>query len=93
MLLKDQGPTTRGIQTMRQEMLDSLNRRFAKVEDVPCVVLATLLDPRYKHHAFTSDHTLTKAKEWLIEEMQDMGEPSETEVQMSGQTEAQETEV
>lgn len=50
---------------MWQEMLESLNRCFAKVEDV----LAYLLVPRYKHHAFTSEHTPTKAKNWLIEEM------------------------
>ncbi|ROL48093.1 hypothetical protein DPX16_2675 [Anabarilius grahami] len=53
---------------MRQEMLESLTRRFAKVEEVKCAVLACLLDPRYKAHAFSSDTTLLNAKVWLEEE-------------------------
>ncbi|XP_056100506.1 zinc finger BED domain-containing protein 4-like [Rhinichthys klamathensis goyatoka] len=68
MLLSSQGPSSRGIKTMRQEMLESLTRRFAKVEEVKCAVLACLLDPRYKAHAFSSDTTLLHAKDWLKEE-------------------------
>ncbi len=43
MLLSSQGPSSHGIKTMRQEMLESLTRRFAKVEVVKCAVLAGLL--------------------------------------------------
>lgn len=46
MLLSSQGPSSHGIKTMRQEMLESLTRRFAKVEEVKCAILACLLDPR-----------------------------------------------
>ncbi|RXN04217.1 hypothetical protein ROHU_013062 [Labeo rohita] len=46
MLLRSQGPSSHGIKTMRQEMLESLTRRFAKVEEVKCAVLACHLDPR-----------------------------------------------
>ncbi|KAM8884299.1 pogo transposable element with ZNF domain isoform 5-T5 [Synchiropus picturatus] len=37
MLLKNEELSSLGIQSMRQEMLESLNRRYAKVEDVPYV--------------------------------------------------------
>jgi len=61
MLLSSQGPSSHGIKTMRQEMLESLTRRFAKVE-VKYIVLACLLDPRYKAHAFSSDTTPLNCK-------------------------------
>ncbi len=72
MLLSSQGPSSHGIKTMRQEMLESLTRRFAKVEEVKCAVLACLLDPKYKAHAFSSDTTLSNAKEWLKEETESL---------------------
>uniref|UniRef100_UPI00358FB429 uncharacterized protein n=2 Tax=Myxine glutinosa TaxID=7769 RepID=UPI00358FB429 len=68
-LLQAEGPSTRGIKTLRQTMLESLNKRFSKIEETKCLVLASLLDPRYKRHAFSSDGTLNKAKEWLKEEV------------------------
>ncbi len=43
MLLSSQGPSSHGIKTMRQETMESLTRRFAKVEVVKCAVLACLL--------------------------------------------------
>lgn len=49
-------------------MLDSLTRRFSKAEDTNSLVLATVLDPRYKDKAFTSAETVEKAKDWLKEE-------------------------
>lgn len=67
MVLQAEGPTTRGIKTLRETMLQSLDRRFAKMEETKCLVLATLLDPRYKGHVFAVD-TLSKAKTWLQEE-------------------------
>lgn len=67
MVLQAEGPTTRGIKTLRETMFQSLDRRFAKMEETKCLVLATLLDPRYKGHVFAVD-TLSKAKTWLQEE-------------------------
>ncbi|XP_077340549.1 zinc finger BED domain-containing protein 4-like [Lithobates pipiens] len=67
MVLQAEGHTTRGIQTLRETMWQSMERRFTKIEDTKCLVLATLLDPRYKAHVFASD-TLSKAKTWLREE-------------------------
>lgn len=68
LLQDDEGPSTKGIRTLRQAMRESLDKRFSKVEDTKTVVLACLLDPRYKSHAFSSATTLSKAKEWLKEE-------------------------
>lgn len=64
--LQDSG-TTSGIKTLRETMLQSLERRFAKMEETKCLLLATLLDPRYKGNIFAVD-TLSKAKTWLPEE-------------------------
>ncbi len=79
MLLSSQGPSSHGIKTMRQEMLESLTRRFAKVEEVKCAVLACLLDPRYKAHAFSSDTTLSNAKGWLKEETESLQQDTQCE--------------
>lgn len=57
MLLRDEGPTTVGIKTLRQVMRESLTKRFAKLEETKSVILACLLDPRYKNHAFSSEDT------------------------------------
>uniref|UniRef100_UPI00358DF1F0 zinc finger BED domain-containing protein 4-like n=1 Tax=Myxine glutinosa TaxID=7769 RepID=UPI00358DF1F0 len=67
-LLQSQRPNTRGIRTLRSTMLLSLTKRFAKVEETKAVVLACLLDPRFKERPFSSDMVLSKAKEWLGEE-------------------------
>ncbi|XP_041946911.1 LOW QUALITY PROTEIN: zinc finger BED domain-containing protein 4-like [Alosa sapidissima] len=67
MILQTEGPNTIGIKTLRDSMLQSLQRRFQKMEDPQCLVLATLLDPRYKGHVF-SEGTLHKAKRWIKEE-------------------------
>lgn len=48
---------------MWKTMLDSLTRQFSKAEDTKCLVLATVLDPRYKDKAFTSAETVEKAKD------------------------------
>ncbi|XP_030282405.1 zinc finger BED domain-containing protein 4-like [Sparus aurata] len=68
LLQDDDGPSTKGIRTLRQAMRESLDKRFSKVEDTKTVVLACLLDPRFKSHVFSSATTLSKAKGWLKEE-------------------------
>lgn len=68
LLQDDKGPSTKNIRTLRQAMRESQDKRFSKVEDTKTVVLACLLDPRYKSHAFSSATTLSKAKGWLKEE-------------------------
>ncbi|XP_056144388.1 zinc finger BED domain-containing protein 4-like [Lampris incognitus] len=68
LLQDDEGPSTKGIRTLRQAMRESLDKRFSKVEDTKTVVLTRLLDPCYKSHAFSFATTLSKAKGWLKEE-------------------------
>lgn len=70
MLLEDKGPSTQGIGMLRELMRESLTKRFSKLEDSKVVVLACLLDPRYKSHAFCCASTLNKAKEWLKEDVE-----------------------
>uniref|UniRef100_A0A8C1F800 BED-type domain-containing protein n=2 Tax=Cyprinus carpio TaxID=7962 RepID=A0A8C1F800_CYPCA len=65
--LETQGPETRGIQTLRKVMLDSLIRRFSKIAESKEAVLACVLDPRYKQRPL-SDSTTKKAKTWLEKE-------------------------
>ena len=43
-----------GVRSMKKEMLTSLKRRFADMEDKEELVLATILDPRYKHKFFNN---------------------------------------
>lgn len=67
MMLQQEGPSSAGIKTLRKTMLDSLTKRFSKAEDTKNLVLATVLDPRYKSKAFTSAETVEKAREWVKE--------------------------
>lgn len=76
LMLQQEGSSTQGIKTLRKTMLDSLTRRFSKAEETKCLVLATVLDPRYKSYAFTSGTALEKAKEWLKEESDLLRKPN-----------------
>ncbi|XP_073726190.1 zinc finger BED domain-containing protein 4-like [Misgurnus anguillicaudatus] len=64
MLLEVEGAKARGIKTLRDTMLDSLKARFQNAEKNKCLVLATLLDPRYRGHALAPG-TLSTAKDWI----------------------------
>lgn len=67
MLLEVEGAKARGIKTLRDTMLDSLKARFENADNTKCLVLATLLDPRYKGHALAPG-TLSTAKDWIKDE-------------------------
>jgi hypothetical protein len=95
MLLEDEGPRTTGIKTLRQGMKESLIKRFAKLEETKHVVLACLLDPRYKDNAFSSDNTIEKAKQWLKDEVESASaeahdEETAQEVDVAQEAEAEE---
>ena len=77
-LLESEGPTTRGIQTMRKAMLNSLQKRFSKVMGSKEVVLSCVLDPRYKERPLVPE-MLTKVKTWLKEAMETSPPDSATE--------------
>ena len=43
----------KGVQTMKSEMLASLKRMFSDTEKNKCLVIATLIDPRFKDKFFS----------------------------------------
>ncbi|CAB4065058.1 unnamed protein product [Lepeophtheirus salmonis] len=57
-LLESEGPTTRSIQTM----LNSLQKMFSKVKDSKEVVLACVLDPRYKERPLVPEMLTKESK-------------------------------
>ena len=57
-----------GVRSMKNKMLDSLHSRFDDIEDKDFLVLATLLDPRYKDKFFTSGSTRQFGKRLLLNE-------------------------
>lgn len=57
MILKAEGPKTKGMKTPRDTMLNSLETRFEKAEKTKCLVLTPLLDPRYKGTCLSTGHT------------------------------------
>lgn len=67
-LLDRKHTMSEGITTMRKDMLASLNKRFAYTKDNRKIVLATILDPRFKNLAFDDGDLAATAKQWLKEE-------------------------
>ena len=67
-----------GVQTMKHEMLLSLNRRYLEVETIEHLVLSTLLDPCFKDKCFSSITNHTRAKSILEEKVKALEGSSET---------------
>ncbi|KAJ8375508.1 hypothetical protein SKAU_G00060880 [Synaphobranchus kaupii] len=86
-VLESQGPTSRGIQTLREIMLESMDRRFSKMEGTKEVVLACILDPRYKDRPLLQE-TVNKAKTWLKEESEKVAQATTTAPATTGSTTA-----
>ena len=59
----------RGIQTMKEQMIHSLNSRFAGIEDNQLLSVATLTDPRFKDRFFGSNIVKASAKDMLQKEL------------------------
>ncbi len=66
-LLETEGPSSKGIKTLRNTMLESLGKRFSNVQEAEEAALACLLNPRYKERPL-SPETLAQDKAWLSEE-------------------------
>ena len=60
-----------GIQTMKTEMLTSLERRFDDIEESELLLIATCLDPRFKDKFFSSDAKRV-ARKCVIDNIMDM---------------------
>ncbi len=54
-VLSREQDSDQGIRTMKNTLLEVLNRRFKDVEKEPIYSIATLLDPRYKDRHFDGD--------------------------------------
>ena len=70
-----------GVRTMKNEMLCSLNQRFCDIGDNQHLVLASLLDPRFKNRFFDGAEQQVKAKEIMLEEVRKLSDRSVIEVQ------------
>ena len=64
--LEDHDEADRGVQTMKEQMLTSLNRCYRNIETNEAVVLATpLLDPYFKDRCFSSSGDRARANDML----------------------------
>lgn len=61
-----QGLEDSGVGTVKQQILQSLEERFGDVEDSPLLLVATILDPRYKVKMFSSHEVCQKAKDEVL---------------------------
>ena len=57
-----------GMHRMKAEMLRSIDRRFADVEEKEVLVLATIMDPRFKDKFFSSVVSRQNTKKMLLDE-------------------------
>jgi len=55
-----------GLQTMKKEITNDMNTRFADVAAQPLYAVATLVDPRYRGKLFSQSEFAT-AKRWLVD--------------------------
>lgn len=63
-----------GVKTTKRQLLQSLKSRFGDIESCKHYVLATILDPRYKHRCFSSASKASAASETLTRECQNFHE-------------------
>ena len=65
-----------GVCTMKAEMLASLNRRYAGIEKNELLVIATVLDPRFKDKFFTSSTDRVNAIDLIKSKITDSDNPA-----------------
>ncbi|KAK7881953.1 hypothetical protein WMY93_028127 [Mugilogobius chulae] len=66
-ILEAECAVAKGTAQFREAMLRGLEQKYGDLEEVKVLVLATLLDPRYKCNALSEDVLITAPK-WLCEE-------------------------
>ena len=74
-----------GARKMNREMLRSLDQRFHDIEERQHLLLASLLDPRFKDRFFNGPEQRRKAKEMLLEELEKVSDSAVIEVQDLGE--------
>ena len=70
--LEDHDEADRGVRTMKEQMLTSLNRHYRNIETNEAVALATLLDPCFKDRCFSSSGDCARAKDMLCEKVEEL---------------------
>lgn len=68
----------RGVQTMKGEMLASLNRRLGNIETNETLLLSTLLDPRFKDKFFQKPSTGVSARAILEQKVNALAKNRDT---------------
>ena len=63
-----------GVRTMKNEMLSSLNQRLCDIGDNQHLILASLLDPRFKNRFLDGAEQQAKAKKMMLEEVRKLSE-------------------
>ena len=63
-----------GVRTMKNEMLSSLNQRLCDIGDNQHLLLASLLDPRFKNRFLDGAEQQAKAKKMMLEEVRKLSE-------------------
>ena len=66
-----------GIQTMKSEMLSSLKRRYADVEEREELIIATTMDPRYKDKFFSKPTTKVFVKKLVVDRCTEISESND----------------
>ena len=65
-----------GVHMMKAEMLASLNRRYAGIEKSELLVIATILDPRFKDKFFTSSTDRVNAMDLIKSKISESDNPA-----------------
>ena len=71
-----------GVKTMKKEMLLSVKRRFSDIESNVPLVIACLLDPRFKDKFLSGTIEQAEAKRMLLEELEKIQEYDDAGVLM-----------
>lgn len=69
--LEKPAPLGSGIQTIKNELLANMKLRFSNVESDPIFSKACILDPRFKLKPFRNNTSMEKAKQDLLNELED----------------------
>lgn len=86
--LRKPAPSGSGVQGIKNDLLAAITLKYSDVEENMLYSVATLMDPRFKHHVFVNKHSVTKAKAFIIEEARKTGhlENPATEVAVTSQS-------
>ncbi|KAK7888961.1 hypothetical protein WMY93_024521 [Mugilogobius chulae] len=71
-VLSREDNSDQGIRTMKSTLLEAVNQRFSEVEKEPLYYIATMIDPRYKDRYFTSPDSQKRARDSLIEALEEI---------------------